>query len=168
LPAGLPLVIATGALGALQAGIVASQQMPAYWKGTDNAKEGWAWTQEKGREVILDKNGNVKSLGSDKGATPTYLNKGDKVLTAEKTMDFLMFNDDLNNILTGNGINMPKVEVNNQGMTDSQVNAIVSAIKTKETANISIDKRGIRDYVTNGRQITERLNNRVQFKGTSV
>jgi DNA repair exonuclease SbcCD ATPase subunit len=168
LPAGLPLVIATGALGALQAGIVASQQMPAFWKGTDNAPEGWAWTQEKGREVILDKNGNVKSLGSDKGATATYLNKGDKVLTAEKTMDFLMFNDDLNNILTGNGINMPKIEVNNQGMTDSQVNAIVSAIKTKETANISIDKRGIRDYVTNGRQITERLNNRVTFKGTSV
>lgn len=168
LPAGLPLVIATGALGAIQAGIVASQQMPAFWKGTDNAPEGWAWTQEKGREVILDKNGNVKSLGSDKGATPTYLNKGDKVLTAEKTMDFLMFNDDLNNILTGNGINMPKIEVNNQGMTDSQVNAIVSAIKTKETANISIDKRGIRDYVNNGRQITERLNNRVTFKGTSV
>ena len=162
------MVIATGALGAIQAGIVASQQMPAFWKGTDNAPEGWAWTQEKGREVILDKKGNIKSLGSDKGATPTYLNKGDKVLTAEKTMDFLMFNDDLNNILTGNGINLPKIEVNNQGMTDSQVNAIVQAIKTKETANISIDKRGIREYVTNGRQITERMNNRVQFKGTSV
>jgi hypothetical protein len=168
LPAGLPLVIATGALGALQAGIVASQQMPAFWKGTDNAPEGWAWTQEKGREVILDKRGNIKSLGSDKGATATYLNKGDKVLTAEKTMDFLMFNNDLNNILTGNGINLPKIEVNNQGMTDGQVNAIVQAIKTKETANISIDKRGIREYVTNGRQITERMNNRVQFKGTSV
>jgi hypothetical protein len=168
LPAGLPLVIATGALGAIQAGVVASQQMPAFWKGTDNAPEGWAWTQEKGREVILDKRGNIKSLGSDKGATATYLNKGDKVLTAEKTMDFLMFNNDLNNILTGNGINLPKVEVNNQGMTDGQVNAIVQAIKTKETANISIDKRGIREYVTNGRQITERMNNRVQFKGTSV
>jgi len=168
LPAGLPLVIATGALGAIQAGVVASQQMPAFWKGTDNAPEGWAWTQEKGREVILDKRGNIKSLGSDKGATATYLNKGDKVLTAEKTMDFLMFNDDLNNILTGNGINLPKVEVNNQGMTDGQVNAIVQAIKTKETANISIDKRGIREYVTNGRQITERMNNRVQFKGKSV
>jgi DNA repair exonuclease SbcCD ATPase subunit len=168
LPAGLPLIIATGALGALQAGIVASQQMPAFWKGTDNAPEGWAWTQEKGREVILDKRGNIKSLGSDKGATATYLNKGDKVLTAEKTMDFLMFNDDLNNILTGNGINLPKVEVNNQGMTDGQVNAIVQAIKTKETANISIDKRGIREYVTNGRQITERMNNRVSFIGKSV
>jgi tape measure domain-containing protein len=167
-PPNVPLSITIGVIGALQAGIVASQQMPAFWKGTDNAPEGWAWTQEKGREVILDKRGNIKSLGSDKGATATYLNKGDKVLTAEKTMDFLMFNDDLNNILTGNGINLPKVEVNNQGMTDGQVNAIVQAIKAKETANISIDKRGIREYVTNGRQITERMNNRVQFKGTSV
>jgi cbb3-type cytochrome oxidase subunit 3 len=167
LPAGLPLVIATGALGALQAGIVASQQMPAFWKGTDNAPEGFALTQERGREIITDKHGNIKSTGSDKGAQVTWLNKGDKVLNNEKTMDFLMFNNDLNNILTGNGISNPKVEVN-AGMTDSQVNAIVSAIKTKETSNVTIDKRGIKEYVTKGRQITERMNSRVEFKGRNV
>jgi hypothetical protein len=167
LPAGLPLVIATGALGALQAGIVASQQMPAFWKGTDNAPEGFALTQERGMEIITDKHGNIKSTGSDKGAQVTWLNKGDKVLNNEKTMDFLMFNNDLNNILTGNGISNPKVEVN-AGMTDSQVNAIVSAIKTKETSNVTIDKRGIKEYVTKGRQITERMNSRVEFKGRNV
>ena len=167
LPAGLPLVIATGALGALQAGIVASQQMPAFWKGTDNAPEGFALTQERGREIITDKHGNIKSTGSDKGAQVTWLNKGDKVLNNEKTMDFLMFNNDLNNILTGNGISNPKVEVN-AGMSDTQVNAIVSAIKTKETSNVTIDKRGIKEYVTKGRQITERMNSRVEFKGKNV
>jgi len=164
----IPLSITIGLIGAVQAGVVASQQMPQFWKGTDNAPEGLALTQERGREIITDKYGRIKSTGSDKGAQVTYLNKGDKVLNNEKTMDFLMFNNDLNSILTGNGISAPKVDVSNSGMTDSQVNAIVSAIKTKETANISIDKKGIKDYVTNGRQITERMNNRVEFKGRSI
>jgi tape measure domain-containing protein len=163
----IPLSITIGVIGALQAGVVASQQMPAFWKGTDNAPEGFALTQERGREIITDKHGNIKSTGSDKGAQVTWLNKGDKVLNNEKTMDFLMFNNDLNNILTGNGISNPKVEVN-AGMTDSQVNAIVSAIKTKETSNVTIDKRGIKEYVTKGRQITERMNSRVEFKGRDV
>lgn len=58
-------------------------------KGTDNAPEGLAVVDEKGKELITDKNGNIKALGTDKGARMTYLNKGDKVYTATQTASLL-------------------------------------------------------------------------------
>lgn len=63
--------------------------LKGFYTGTDNAPEGLAWTQEKGAEVIMDKHGNIKTLGSDKGAQLTYLSKGDKVLNAKKTQEFI-------------------------------------------------------------------------------
>ena len=168
LPAGLPFVIATGAIGAAQAAIVASQQAPQFWTGTDNAPEGWAITQEKGREIITDKNGNIKSKGSDKGAQLTYLNRGDKVLNNEKTMDYLMFNNDLNNILTNNAIGQPIVEVNNKGISDSQVNKIVSAIENKAEFSQLISNGDLKTVVRKGNTETEIMNRRINFKGKNV
>jgi len=54
-------------------------------KGTDNAPEGYAVTDEQGAELHLDKNGNIKDFGSTKGAQMKYLEKGDKIITASKT-----------------------------------------------------------------------------------
>lgn len=165
-PPNVPLSIAIGVIGALQAGIVNAQEVPQFYKGTDNAPEGVAWTQEKGREIITDKSGKIKSLGSDKGAQLTYLNKGDKVFTAEKSA--MMFNENLNNLLVNNGIDMPKIQINNQAITDAQINRIVDTIANKETANLNIDKSGLNFYVSNGHSIKERTNNRVTFKRQSV
>jgi len=58
-------------------------------KGTDSAPEGWAWTQEKGSEIITDSKGKIKSMGSDGGHALTYLNKGDQVKTAKETTDII-------------------------------------------------------------------------------
>jgi tape measure domain-containing protein len=161
--------IVTAALGAVQLGLIASQQVPQFWRGTDDAPEGFAWTQEKGREIITDKHGNVKSMGSDGGAQMTYLNKGDKVFNNEKTMDMLMFNRDLNSILSTNNIGTPKAQVNvNAGMTDAQVSRIVDSISAKESVNMNIDKNGLEVYVRNGHTTKELLNRRINFKGTSV
>ncbi len=164
-PIGTPFAIAMGALGAIQAGVVASQQIPQYWKGTDNANEGFAWTQEKGRELILDKNNKIKSTGSDKGAQLTYLNKGDKVKTASETMDMLMFNSGLNNILTNNGIMMPKVEVNAPSI---DLSPVIDAIKNKESVNLNIDKGGLDIYVTNGHERKLNQNARKNFSGKII
>jgi len=166
-PTGITAAIIT-AIGIAQSAVVASQEIPQFWKGTDNAPEGLAWTQEKGREVILDKNGNVKSTGSDKGAQLTYLNRGDKVLNNAKSMDFLMFNNDLNNILTGNGINSPKVEINQSGMSDTQVNAIVSAIENKAEFSQLITNGDLKTVVRKGNTETEIMNRRRNFIGKSV
>jgi hypothetical protein len=165
-PLGTGLAIAMGALGAIQAGIVASQQMPQFWKGTDNAPEGWALTQERGREIITDSKGNIKSLGNDKGATMTYLNKGDKVKTASETMDYLMFNNELNAMLTNNSIDKaPSVNIQN---TNIDLSPLVKAINDKPVANIGIDKDGLEMYVTSANQTKEVMNRRKTFNGNKV
>ena len=166
-PAGIPLAVAMGAIGAFQVGMIASQEIPQFWKGTENAPEGLAWTQEKGAEVITDKSGNVKTLGSDKGAQLTYLNKGDKVYKSHE--------DYINKVLSKNGIsdlgsyiNIPQQkEVNNSfDMSEmkNQFSKLASVIKNKEGVKISIDKKGV--AVSKGG--TEFLNNRLNLKSREV
>ena len=150
-----------GALGVAQIAMVQSQPMPQFFKGTDNAPEGMAWTQEKGREIITDKYGKIKSTGSDKGAQLTYLSKGDKVFTAEKSA--LMFNDSLNSILTNNGISGAKVEVNASGISDEQINKIVSSINNKKEYHQTFDRNGINNYISDGHTKKQILNNQVTF-----
>jgi hypothetical protein len=164
-PPNVPLSIAIGAIGAVQAGLVASQQVPQFWKGTDNAPEGWALTQERGREIITDSKGNIKSLGNDKGAQYTYLNKGDKVLNNDKTMDYLMFNNDLNAMLTNNDIAMPKVNIE---APQIDLTPVIDAINNKESFNLAIDENGFRKLIKNGHTTKEILNRKVNFVGKSV
>ena len=159
----VPLSVAIGVIGAIQAGVVLAQQAPQFWTGTDNAPEGWAWTQEKGREIITDKNGNIKSKGSDKGAQLTYLNKGDKVLNNEKTMDYLMFNNDLNNILANNTIGQPIVEVRNDVNFDKVGKEIVKAINDKPVHGQTISDGEIVNYLETKSQRIEIMNKRVNF-----
>ncbi len=163
-PPNVPLSIAIGAIGLVQAGIVASQQMPQFYKGTDNAPEGWAWTQEKGAEIITDKSGKIKTTGTNKGAQMTYLNKGDKVYTAQETTQ-LMHNQALNNILTSSGIAPTNQVINN---VDVDFSGVISAIENKPVANIGIDKNGLEMYVTNANQNKEVMNKRITFSGKSV
>lgn len=162
-PPNVPLSIAIGIIGALQAGIVASQPTPQFYKGTDNAPEGWAWTQEKGAEIITDKNGKLKSTGSNKGAQMTYLNKGDKVFTAEKSR--LMFDNGLNNILSSNGISTPKIEVNTPNI---DVSGVIKAIENKPTIINEFSQNGIRQLISNGHSRKEITNRRINGIGTNV
>jgi len=162
---GLPFVLATSALTAVQLGVVASQKVPEFWTGTDNAPQGLALTQERGREIITDSRGNIKSLGSDKGAELTYLNKGDKVFNADKTMDMLMFDDSLNNMLNNSGISMPNIEVNTPKI---DLQPVIDAINKKESAILNIDKSGFKTYLQNGNVKKEIENKRFTFTGTNV
>jgi hypothetical protein len=163
-PPNVPLSIAIGAIGAIQAGIVASQQVPQFYKGTDNAPEGFALTQEKGAEIITDKNGKIKTLGNNKGAQMTYLSKGDKVFTAEQSSQ-LMHNQALNSILTSSGI-MPTQIVNNSNNVD--ITPIVNAINNKESFSMNIDKGGLNTFVTNGHTTKEITNRRIQGQSYGV
>lgn len=167
LPAGLPLVIATSAIGALQLGIVASQQPPQFWKGTDNAPEGFAYTQERGAEVITDSKGNIKDLGDNKGARLTYLTKGDKVFTAEKTAS--MFDNNLNSILSDNGIMMPKVEISmdTQSITN-EIKSLANTIANKESFSIVRDARGERVFRRKQAETKELMNNILEYKGINI
>lgn len=164
-PPNVPLSIAIGAIGAAQLAMVAARQIPEFYKGTDNAPEGWAWTQERGREIITDKHGRIKSTGSDGGAKLTYLNKGDKVFDATKSA--LMFDSALNSMLMDRGVSMPKVEVSNT-LNENHVNRIVKAVQSIDTVSLNIDKGGLNAYVGNGHSRKELANMRVRGRGRSV
>lgn len=163
-PAGIPLAAIMATIGAAQIAMVSSQEIPQFWKGTDNAPEGLAWTQEKGAEVITDKKGNVKTYGSNKGAQLTYLNKGDKVYKSHE--------DYINKELSKSGIqpigqSFGNVNING-GLTKEdlteQITRLSKTISQKENININIDKKGFRTSI-NGK---ENLNNRLTLKGRNV
>ena len=159
--ANIPLAIAIGVIGAVQTAMIASQQIPQFWKGTDDAPEGWAWTQEKGREIITDKQGRVKSTGSDKGAQLTYLNKGDKVYTASET-ESLMFNNSLNNMLLGSGIMMPKVEVSmDTTILGSKIDNLANTIANKPSFTFVKDAKGERVFMRKQAELKEIQNARL-------
>ena len=85
-PAGIPFAATAAGLGVLNAALIMAQDpVPKYFKGRDGGDAEWAFTQERGREIITDKSGNIKSLGESGGAKLTWLEKGDKVLTATQT-----------------------------------------------------------------------------------
>jgi hypothetical protein len=161
---GLPFSAIAAAIGAAQIAMVSSQQIPQFWKGTDNAPEGLAWTQEKGAEVITDSKGNVKTLGNNNGAQLTYLNKGDKVYKSHT--------DYINKELSKNGIQPIGQSFSNVNVTSGltkedlaeQITLLSRTISNKENINIQIDKAGFRTSV-NGK---EYINNRLILKGRSV
>lgn len=81
---------ATLGFAALQAALIMSKNpVPQYFVGRKDGKEEIAWTQEKGREIITDRSGKIKSLGSDDGAVLTKLSAGDRVYTASETAKIL-------------------------------------------------------------------------------
>jgi len=175
---GLPFSAFAAAIGAAQIAVVASQKMPEFWKGTDNAPAGLAWTQERGAEVITDKKGRVKTMGSNKGAVLTKLDAGDKVYTAEKSKQ-LMFNSDFNEVLFNSSLsNM--MQSAGIGMSDSKPQIdirqdlhqlgkdVVSAINNKTEYHQTFDGNGIKNYISNGHTTKEIKNNHVTFKQQSV
>ena len=89
-PAGvIPAAIALGFGIAQSVAIMSKDPTPKYWKGRKGGPAEFAWTQEKGAEVITDENDNIKSLGSNSGAKMTYLEAGDKVYTAEESKSIM-------------------------------------------------------------------------------
>ena len=151
-----------GAMGAAKIAMIASQQIPQFWRGTDNAPEGFAWTQEKGREIIKDAKGNIKSLGSDNGSELTYLNKGDKVLNHSDTMK------ELNGILLNNNIKQPQQFSINLGQTNAKLDELKSAIIQKESFTMISDSNGQRYFRQKNTKFEELKNARLKFKTRNV
>lgn len=164
LPLGSGFVLTILGLGALQAGVVANRELPQYWTGTDNAKEGFALTQERGREIIMDRFGKIKDLGSDDGARLTKMKAGDKVLNNEKTMELLMFNSQFNSKLAPNLNTMPNLVVNN----NTDFTPIIKAIQNKPETILNFDNGEFKKFVRNGNSIKETTQIRNGFKGLKV
>lgn len=158
--AGIPLSLIVGALGAAQLAVAIATPLPEYYKGTDNAKSGLAWTNEKGAEIHTDKYGNIKSLGTDKGATLTKMEQGDKVYTAQESKQML-FENEYNRMLNINGI---KPSSNN--ITADQMDEILKRNLSSRPVQItSFDRGGFNYYVRKGLASTKTYSNRAQGIG---
>ena len=152
---GIPLSIIVGAMGAAQMALVASQKVPEFWQGTQNAPEGIALVDEKRPEIHTDKKGNIKSFGK-KSPNYRFLEKGDKIYKSH---------DDYLKTIVGNGNNYSFTATKTENLSkidfDNGINSLINTIQTKEGINISIDKQGFSTKI-NG---FNNLNNRVNFKG---
>lgn len=157
---GIPLTAIVAAIGAAQIAMVQAQEVPAYKEGTQNHKGGTMLVNDGSgsnyKETIQTPDGKIyqpKERNVIMNAP-----KGTKVFTHDQ------WQRNLDNILTSNSINyaQPNVVVNS-GMSDEQVNRIVSTIANKQESHLSLDKSGIKHYVSNGHSTKEILNNQVTF-----
>jgi hypothetical protein len=165
-PTGIMAII-IGAMGALQLGLVAAQKIPQYWKGTDHAQSGLAWTNEKGAEIHTDKYGNIKSLGDNKGARLTMMEQGDKVFTASESQRMLQ-DKMLNDMLIDRGISM-NYNSNNTSLTYAQMKEIMNeTLGNKPEKNIIFDKNGFSTYIRKSGNITRYTNQRAAGVGMTV
>lgn len=157
-PYSFILAALVGVLGAVQLATIASTPLPQFYKGTSNAPEGLALTQERGAEMITDKHGNIKTLGNNKGAQLTYLNKGDKVFTADETTQ------KLNELLISSGAS-PIVNVSGgSGMSKDDMREVLNDTLAKQPKNsIIFDESGIKAFASkeNRRTILKNRNVRI-------
>jgi hypothetical protein len=172
-PAGVPLALAVGAIGAVQLAMTAAQPIPQFYKGTQNAPDGLAWTDEKGAELHTDSKGNIKDYGSNKGARLKKLEKGDKIYTASQTkkmMDLYGFNQDFNNIMLTNGINTSNFNNNSVNLEplNARLDRLTSVVANKSEITILNSESGTKYYERVNGQKRELVNSVLTMKSRTI
>ena len=167
------LAAIVGAIGAAQVALIASQPIPQFYKGTQNAPEGLAWTDEKGAELHTDSKGNIKDLGSSKGARLKKLEKGDKIYTATQTkkmMDLYGFNQDFNNIMLTNGISTSNFNNNSVNLEplNARLDKLTSVVANKSEVTIVNNESGTRYYERVNGQRRELVNSVLTMKSRTI
>jgi len=180
---GNPLLIASVAsLGAAQLALVASQQIPQFWMGTEGTPGGQIMVNDdplgvKGsnyKEVIKEPNGKLHF--------PTGKNvkmnvpKGSKVYsTYDQFMNSLDYQLSANNIMPIGQANMPPMIIN-QGLTREDLSdvmlsngkQIVNAINGKESIYFNYDERGAQIRRKKDNKTTKIMNARYTGRGLNV
>jgi hypothetical protein len=161
------LAILIGAIGAANLALVASQQVPAFKDGGIHEGGLMMVNDQKGskyKEIIETPDGK-KRIFNERNK---ILNapKGTKIYNATET-ESILFNNELNGILTNNGIsNAPTVIVDGGLSKEDFNNGISKLAKTiteKESFSISRDKRGERVFREKQNKRTELLNVRLKM-----
>lgn len=167
------LAAIVGVIGAAQVALIASQPIPQFYKGTQNAPEGLAWTDEKGAELHTDSKGNIKDYGSNKGARLKKLDKGDKIYTASQTkkmMDLYGFNQDFNNIMLTNGISTSNFNNNSVNLEplNARLDRLTSVVANKSEVTIVNNESGTRYYERVNGQRRELVNSVLTMKSRTI
>jgi hypothetical protein len=149
------LAAAVGVLGAAQIALIAGQPIPAFEKG--GTHDGGLMLVNDGKgsnyaEKVVTPDGKVHE---PKGRN-VVMNapKGTKIFTHDQ------WKDQLNNILLSNGINSVQ--------TQTQQQAPIVNVQTKDNYHFSIDEQGIRKTITRGATKTQILNARFKQQKRDV
>tara|TARA_R110002020_G_scaffold334555_3_gene549820 strand:+ start:10355 stop:13405 length:3051 start_codon:yes stop_codon:yes gene_type:complete len=170
-PPNVPLSIAVGLIGAAQLALVKSTPLPEFFRGTENAPEGFAMVDEKRPEIHTDRQGNIKSFGESK-ANVRWLSQGDKIYKSREEY----FNKELTNILGSNDILpytqmfdmvAPSINIEN-GISKQEFVRGIDKLMSKETAIINLDKNGFATSVRKGSVTKHKQNNILKLKGNIV
>lgn len=155
-PPNVPLSIFIGALGAAQIALVASQKIPQYWMG--GTHDGGLMMVNDGagsnyRETIVTPDGNIhKPQGKN-----VIMNapKGTEIFTHDQ------WDEQMNNMLKGNGINW-SVPVNNySGMTKEDMREVMMETLGNQPQHLTnFDADGVTDYINKRGNITKSASNR--------
>lgn len=84
---GIPLIPIIAALGAIELGIVLAQPLPQFASGREDGPATYAEINERGPEALV-KGNRVRFANRGKRGV-TYLEKGEKVFTADKTAEMI-------------------------------------------------------------------------------
>ena len=86
-PLSLGVAASIGAFGLAQGVLVARQQVPQFYKGTDSSPEGWAHVGERGTELRINPDKTMELTPPTD--TLTYLERGTKIYNARETKSIL-------------------------------------------------------------------------------
>lgn len=175
-PAGIPLAVVIGALGAVQIAAIKAQSVPAYAEGTDNHVGGAMLVNDaKGsnyREVVQTPDGSIYKpqgrnilMDAPKG-TKVYKNYMDFESAQRELNSILSINDiaPLGAMTEGNlNINVDGKESISAAQMEAIMSNVVKNLSGQQTPFISIDRSGFHAHLSEHNARTENLNNRVQF-----
>lgn len=155
----VPLIIASGAI---QAAFVASQPLPKYKKGRQGGPAELAEVDEEGFEMIVDRHGKLKEIGTNKGPRKTWLDQGDKVLTHSQSVKELRslgsLTQSLNDAKQREAVYTLARAMQISNIHDSD--KIVQAIKERPHKYSTWDERGVRHHEESINARKTYLNNR--------
>lgn len=164
---GLPWSGFAAATGALQLATVLARPIPKYAVGTDNAPGGPAIVDERGAEIIESPDGKF-SIGTNKGARLTHLEKGSKVYTASETKDFLnnigMTYAELAKFSAAN-YTLQEIQEMSRRDADRIIDGVSTAIQNLPVHEHHEDERGVRHYTRYKNTRIQHLNARASFFG---
>lgn len=151
-----------GILGAAQVAMISAQPVPAFEKG--GIHDGGLMLVNDGKgsnyeEKVVTPDGKVIE---PKGRN-VLMNapKGTKIFTHDQ------WQDQMNNILLGNGIT--PMQVNNyQGLTKSDLEDVMSRNLNRDSYHFNIDENGIKKTIMRGTAQTTILNSRLRIKSKDV
>ncbi|MCY7291347.1 MAG: tape measure protein [Ferruginibacter sp.] len=147
-----------GVIGAAQYAAVSSQEIPKYFKGGIH-KGGLAMINDAGGsnyvETVVSPDGTAKQYSGRN--VVTNLEAGSEIFTPEQWQAKLMSPTLIRNDNSHNG-----------GITENQVNKIVSAINNKTEYRQEFSESGIKTWFYNGQSKTQIMNDRFSFKQKSV